>query len=45
MCNYIYVLDQGEVVQEGSFNDLVNEKGKFLEMWEKQSDFYKKASI
>ena len=45
MCDYIYVLDQGEVVQEGSFNDLVNENGKFLEMWEKQSDFYKKASI
>jgi ATP-binding cassette subfamily B protein len=32
----IVVMDQGEVLEVGTFNDLIKQKGKFYELWQKQ---------
>ena len=34
----IFVLDKGEIVEEGTHRDLINHRGKYFEMWEKQKD-------
>ena len=35
----IIVLDQGEIVEEGEINELLNKKGLFYELWEAQGFF------
>jgi ABC-type multidrug transport system fused ATPase/permease subunit len=32
----IIVLEKGQMTQSGTFNALVNEKGRFRQLWEKQ---------
>ena len=32
----IIVLDKGVVIEEGSHSELIQKKGKYFEMWEKQ---------
>ena len=34
--DYIYMLDKGRIVEEGTFNHLLNESGIFKSLWEHQ---------
>ena len=34
--NKIIVLDKGSIIEQGSHNYLLDLKGKYFEMWEKQ---------
>lgn len=38
--DYIYVLDQGKIVQQGTFSQLKDEEGLFKKMWKVQSEKY-----
>ena len=38
--DYIYVLDQGKIVQQGTFSQLKYEEGLFKKMWKVQSEKY-----
>ncbi len=40
--DYIYVLDQGRVVEEGGFDDLLARGRVFHELWKHQEDVHKK---
>lgn len=35
-CNKIYVLDKGKIIESGSHRELMNEKGKYYDMWKEQ---------
>lgn len=39
-CDEILVFDQGEIVQRGTHKELVNEKGKYQELWSAQAQYY-----
>jgi ABC-type multidrug transport system fused ATPase/permease subunit len=32
----IYVLEEGSIVESGSFNELLKRKGRFAAMWDRQ---------
>ena len=34
--DHIIVLDKGEIIEQGTHDSLLLEKGKYFEMWEKQ---------
>ncbi|MCR4624690.1 MAG: ABC transporter ATP-binding protein/permease [Lachnospiraceae bacterium] len=41
-CDEILVFDKGEIVQRGTHNELVNDKGgKYFELWNAQAQYYK----
>lgn len=41
LCDYIYVLDKGKIIQEGTFKELILDKNNmFYKMWEKQAQYY-----
>ena len=41
-CDEILVFDKGEIVQRGTHNELVNDKGgKYYELWNAQAQYYK----
>lgn len=42
---HIYVLDEGRIVEEGSFKDLINLEGIYKEMWISQERFEKGAVL
>lgn len=35
-CDKIYVLDKGKIIESGSHRELMNEKGKYYNMWKEQ---------
>ncbi|MDN3233547.1 ABC transporter ATP-binding protein [Priestia megaterium] len=37
----IIVMDQGKIIEQGSFDELINKRGKFYTMYESQSLWYK----
>ena len=37
VCDAIIVVEDGAVVEEGAFRDLVQSKGRFWELWEEQT--------
>lgn len=39
-CDEIMVFDHGKVVQAGKHDVLVNEDGKYQELWEAQAGYY-----
>ena len=39
-CDEILVFDQGQIVQRGSHEDLVNQAGKYQELWQAQAQYY-----
>lgn len=41
MCNKIIVLENGEVIEEGDFKDLMGREGKYYSMYSTQADLYK----
>jgi ABC-type multidrug transport system fused ATPase/permease subunit len=45
MFDYIYVLQQGNIVAEGSFEFLKNNSPAFQELWKHQDDLQKKQAI
>lgn len=36
-CDRIYVFDKGKIVEQGNHNQLLNNKGKYSELWEAQN--------
>lgn len=40
-CNSIFVFDKGYLVQRGTHEQLVSEKGKYQSLWNAQAEFYK----
>ena len=38
--NYIYVLDQGKIIEEGTHDSLIEKGGKDAQMWKVQSQKY-----
>ena len=38
--NYIYVLDQGKIIEEGTHDCLIEKDGKYAQMWKVQSQKY-----
>ncbi len=38
--NYIYVLDQGKIIEEGTHDSLIEKGGKYAQMWKVQSQKY-----
>ena len=41
----IYLLENGVITESGTHNQLIEKKGKYANMWLKQSEKYKKESI
>lgn len=42
-CNQIYVFDNGELIQKGTHEELVEQKnGKYRQLWQAQAEFYAK---
>lgn len=39
-CDKIAVLNQGEIVQYGSHNELINDDGLYAQMWNMQAQYY-----
>ena len=37
----IYMLENGEIIEEGTHNELINLNGKYAEMFQKQAEKYK----
>ena len=35
-CDRVFVMDKGEIVQEGHHNDLVKMKGLYKQLWERE---------
>ena len=35
-CDRVLVMDKGEIVQEGTHKDLVNENGLYKQLWERE---------
>ena len=35
-CDRVLVMDNGQIVQEGSHKDLVNENGLYKKLWERE---------
>ncbi len=42
-CDSIAVFDHGQLVQQGKHDDLVNEKGKYADLWQAQAQYYGEA--
>jgi ATP-binding cassette subfamily B protein len=40
--DYTYVLDKGKIVEEGTHNELIEQKGKYAQMFERQGRGYRK---
>ena len=38
-CDRIFVFDKGEIVENGSHEELLLKKGKYSEMWNAQNNF------
>jgi ATP-binding cassette, subfamily B, bacterial len=41
MADYIYVLDQGQIAESGTHNDLMRLNGKYASMFETQAQYYR----
>jgi len=42
-CDYIYVFDEGEIVQKGSHEELMeNKEGIYCQLWQAQAQYYQK---
>lgn len=39
-CNYIVFLEKGKIIEEGSHNTLMEQKGRYAEMFQAQSKYY-----
>lgn len=44
-CDRIILLDNGKIVEEGTHDELISLNGKYAEMFETQSKYYKKEAI
>lgn len=44
-CNYIYVMDKGEIIEAGDHHELMNLNGKYYEMWKEQLPNYKEEVV
>lgn len=40
-CDHILVFDQGNIIEEGTHDSLLDEHGKYYEMWEAQAMYYR----
>ena len=45
MCDRIYVLDKGEIIEFGSHEELLNLKGKYYKLWKEQGNISENKSI
>ncbi|MGI6254403.1 MAG: ABC transporter ATP-binding protein [Acutalibacter sp.] len=43
-CDEIVVFDHGQILQQGSHNNLVESPGKYRELWEAQAQYYTKPA-
>lgn len=41
LCEDIIVLDEGQIVERGSHQQLMEEAGLYKEMWEAQAQYYR----
>ena len=44
-CNEIAVFDHGQVVQQGTHDNLLKDMGKYQELWEAQAQYYTQPTI
>ncbi len=45
-CNRIYVIDKGEVVENGTHDSLMNIKGRYYQLWKEQyQDFFQEVAV
>ena len=42
LCDYIYLFEKGQIIEEGSHEDLIKKNGKYAEMYRKQAIYYVK---
>ena len=40
LCDEVLVFDQGEIIQRGPHDKLIEEKGKYQELWHAQAQYY-----
>lgn len=40
LADRVYLLESGEIVEEGTHFELLRENGKYAEMWKKQAEKY-----
>ena len=45
MCDRIYVLEKGEIIEYGSHNELINLKGKYYRLWKEQGNINENKNI
>ena len=43
-CDRIIMLDQGLIIEEGTHNELMQNKGKYAELYSLQASYYKKEA-
>ena len=41
LADKIYVLENGEIIESGTHSDLLQKKGRYADMWDKQSEKYR----
>lgn len=44
-CDEILVFDEGQIVQKGNHAQLVNQPGKYRDMWNAQAQYYQEQVI
>lgn len=40
-CDRIIVFDKGRIIEEGTHNELIDKNGRYAEMWQAQSQYYR----
>lgn len=45
LADYIYVFDHGEIVEEGSHEELMKLHGKYYEMYTAQRNLYERSTV
>jgi ATP-binding cassette subfamily B protein len=45
MADRIFVLDQGRIIESGSHGQLMQLRGKYAHLFEKQAQYYEKVQV